>query len=250
MPMHDPTGVMFDHLQQILPQLREICAGAFIGVTAATAAAQPGWMSWLASDGFFRSVTHGAGLLVGDQFRELYIRAAAIYPPDTILHLCFVDRLAFALRTDSCRSFGADILAVTPDRTPLIFQRSACAWTTHPTNYRELEGMVTTVGRWLFGQSLDFAWCHFVAQAGQLAAIMPQVKNRDLSMLAEMVLLLRETIQTQEVDWLAWEDPFIEARPAEALKREREASRQETQKRLGYVVPSLELLWAMARAAE
>jgi hypothetical protein len=84
--------------------------------------------------------------------------------------------------------------------------------------------------------------------AGQLREIMPQVRNPDLSMLAEMVLLLRGTLRTQEVDWLAWEDPFIEARPADALKREREASRAELRKRLGYVIPSLQLLWAAARA--
>ncbi len=227
MPMHDPTGVMFSHLQRILPQLSDLCVGAFIGVTAATAAAQPERTAWLASDPFFRSIVHTPGLPVGDQFRELYTCAAAAYPPDQILHLCFVDRLAFALQSDHCRSFVADIRAVTPDRTPLLLQRSDKAWATHPVNYRELEGMLTTVGRLLYGKALDFAWCHLAVQAGSLREIMPHVKNRDLSVLAEMVLHLRGALHTQEVDWLAWEDPFIEARPADALKREREESRQE-----------------------
>lgn len=244
MPMHDPTGVLFAHLQRILPQLSDLCAGAFIGVTAATAVAQPGWTAWLAADPFLRSIMHAPGLPVGDQFRELYTSAAAAYPPDAILHLCFVDRLAFALGTDHRPTFGADMGAVTPERTPLLFLRSAQAWATHPANYRELEGLLTTAGRLLFGESLDFAWCHLAAQAGLLREIMPHVRNSDLSMLAEMTLLLRATLHTQEVDWLAWEDPFVAAQPADALKREREASRLELRKRLAYVVPSLQLLWA------
>jgi hypothetical protein len=244
MPMHDPAGALFPHLQQILPQVQELCAGAFVGVTAVTATAQPGWAAWLAAHGFFCTITHAPGLPVGDQFRELYAAAAAGYPPDTVLHLCFVDRLAFALQTEHCQAFVSDFAATTAARTPLLFQRSARAWATHPTNYRELEGLLTTAGRLLFGESLDFAWCHLAVGAGQLREIMPHVRNPDLSMLAEMALLLRGTLRTQEVDWLAWEDPFIEAQPAEALKRAREASRAELRKRLGYVIPSLQLLWA------
>jgi hypothetical protein len=247
MPIHDPTGVMFSHLEKITPALQELCASVFLGVTAATATMQPGWLAWLEAQSFYRCFVHRAAVPVGEQFRELYRSAADAYPPEQILHLCFVDRLAFALQSEHRLSFVADMGAVTPDRTPLLFQRSDMAWATHPANYRELEGMITTVGRLLFGKALDFAWCHLAVQAGLLREIMPHVRNRDLSMLAEMVLLLRSTLKTREVDWLAWEDPFIEARPADALKREREESRQEAQKRLGYVVPSLQLLWAAGK---
>src|SRR6185369_12610676 len=116
---------------------------------------------------------------------------------------------------------------------PLIFQRSEAAWETHPRNYRELEQIVTRVGELLFNRSLDFAWCHLVVQAAQLQAILPHIKNHDLSMVAEMVLLLKDEIQTQSVDWLAWEDPFICDRDPRQLKQEREQSSAETQKRLG-----------------
>jgi hypothetical protein len=44
------------------------------------------------------------------------------------------------------------------------------------------------------------------------------------------------------VDWLAWEDPFILQRDAAELKREREQSLDETNKRLKYVLPMLETL--------
>lgn len=61
-------------------------------------------------------------------------------------------------------------------------------------------------------------------------------------MVAEMILMLQSEIKTKEVDWLAWEDPFILSRDLEELKRERENSPQETQKRLAYAVPMVETM--------
>ena len=53
-------------------------------------------------------------------------------------------------------------------------------------------------------------------------------------------------IRTKDVDWLAWEDPFLTGRDACQLKREREESLQETRKRLAYVIPMLQILDAAA----
>jgi hypothetical protein len=63
-----------------------------------------------------------------------------------------------------------------------------------------------------------------------------------LSMVAEMIFYLQDDLHTRDVDWLAWEDPFILSRDAAELKREREKSLEETQKRLSYVLPMLETL--------
>ena len=62
-------------------------------------------------------------------------------------------------------------------------------------------------------------------------------------MLGEMVLLLLDLLSTKEVDWLAWEDPFILGRDPQELKVERENSIGETRKRLAYVIPTLALLY-------
>jgi hypothetical protein len=179
---------------------------------------------------------------VGEDFLKLYAWAAVTCQPETLLHLCFLDRVTFTLQSQYQKQFIADIQAVSAEKAPLIFQRSEVAWETHPRNYRELEQMVTRVGELLFNQSLDFAWCHLVVQAGQLQAILPHIKNPDLSMMAELVLLLKDKIHTQAVDWLAWEDPFIYTRDPQQLKQEREQSLAETQKRLAYVIPMLHLL--------
>ena len=57
-----------------------------------------------------------------------------------------------------------------------------------------------------------------------------------------MVVRLRDQAQTKDVDWLAWEDPFIYSRNARELKAERERSDAENRKRLAYVIPMLQVM--------
>ena len=244
MPMHDPTGLLFPHLTAITPQLKALFGSAILSITPATRTQQPVWVAHYAADNFFTLYELRAAQPIGDEFVQLYSHAAALCPPDTLLHLCFVDRVAYALQSAYGAEFVADIQASHRTGVPLLFQRSAAAWQTHPRNYQAIEAMVTVIGEGYLGKTLDFAWCHLVAQAGQLRTILPQVKRHDLAILAELVLLLAPVIQTREVDWLAWEDPFILGRDAQQLKQEREQSPAETQKRLAYVLPMIELIQA------
>ena len=240
-PFNDPDGTMFDHLQTILPDLKSHFERAYICPPLSTQKlSEP--MQQLRSDDFFMVFPADREMQIGEHFAYLYRRAAQAAPPEQILHLCYLDRLAFALEGEYRDSFLQDIDSLSVDNVPLIFQRSEHAWETHPRNYRELETMVTTVGRNLFGKDLDYAWCHIAVRAGELREIMPFVKNLDLSMVAEMIFYLQETIHTHDVDWLAWEDPFILGREAAKLKHEREKSLQETQKRLNYVLPMIDTL--------
>jgi hypothetical protein len=240
--MHDSAGLFFPHLAVITPQLKTLFGQVAMSVTAITREKQPEAVKRLQEDDFFKLIYYPIPLPVGDEFLTLYAEAVAAYPAETVLHLCFIDRVAFALRNGYQTSFMDDVRAVTAAETPLIFTRSETAWKTHPMNYWELEQMMTRVGELLFQQSLDFAWCHLAVQAGQLRDVLPALNNWDLSMMAELVLRLKDHIQTKAVDWLAWEDPFIYGVEPEQLKREREQSQAETQKRLAYVVPMLQRL--------
>ena len=150
--------------------------------------------------------------------------------------------MAFTLEGEYRASFLRDVDSVSPADLPLIFHRSPLAWQSHPQNYRDIETMVTTVGRHLFGVELDYAWCHIVVQARQLREVIPLVKLPNISMVAEMVYYMQAGIHTREVDWLAWEDPFILGRNAAELKRERETSMEETRRRLAYALPMIEFL--------
>lgn len=232
---------MFHHLQVILPDLKNHFEHAYICPPLSTRK-HVDHMRLLQEDNFFTIFPADRQTQIGEHFAYLYQRAADVAPPEQILHLCYVDRLAFVLEGEYHDVFLNDIDSLSGSDVPLIFQRSQTAWETHPQNYRELEGIVTTVGRNLFGKDLDYAWCHIVARAEQLREIMPLVKNPDLSMVAEMIFYLQEDLKTRDVDWLAWEDPFILSRDPMALKSERENSPEETRKRLNYVVPMIDIL--------
>jgi hypothetical protein len=240
-PFSDPDGTMFPHLQAILPDLRNHFERAYICPPLSTQKHSE-HMQQLRAEPFFTIFPADHEMQIGEHFAYLYQRAAEAAPAGQILHLCFVDRLSFALEGEYREAFLHDIDSLSSRDVPLIFQRSQTAWETHPQNYRELEGIVTTAGRNLFGKDLDYAWCHIAVRAEQLHEVMPLVKNPDLSMVAEMIYYLQKDIQTRVVDWLAWEDPFILSRDPVALKHARENSIEETRKRLNYVLPMIDTL--------
>jgi hypothetical protein len=245
-PYNDPDGTMLPHLQNILPDLKEHFDHAYIAPPLST-------LEWLKqknliiTDSFFTTFHVDEVIPIGAHFAHLYQCAAETANPDQVIHLCYLDRIAFALEGGYRDAFLAAIDSVTDKDLPLIFQRSQHAWDMHPQNYRELEGIVTTAGKNLFDKELDYGWCHIVVQAKQLREVMPLVKNPDLSMVAEMIFYMQDTIKTRDVDWLAWEDPFILNRDASELKREREQSLAETNKRLKYVLPMIETLTRLSK---
>lgn len=245
-PYHDTGQTMLPRLRAVLPDLKAHFERAYLSPSPST-------MEWLERDAsifndeFFTIFPSDEETLVGNRLAYLYRRTAETAPPAQPIHLCFPDRLTFALSTPHRESFLADMDSLTTEELPIIFQRSEYAWSTHPDGYRTIEGSVIAVGRNLFGRKLDYCWCHMAATAEQLGRIIPFVKNPDLSMVAEIIYHLRDEIHTRDVDWLAWEDPFIFNRDAEELRRERENSRAETWKRLDYVLPMIETLTRFAR---
>ncbi len=241
-PMNDPNGIYFPHLKGIDPSLKQLFSRVFLSIPVETQRTQLACIDWVKTDPFYDVIYHEQDLSIGEDFLTLYRHAASACDSPQILHLCFMDRLAYALQSDHRETFMADILSAGQKCTPLIFQRSDIAWQTHPKNYQEIEGMLTMAGNWLFGKSLDFAWCHMVIQAGLLKQIILRVKHRDISFFAEMVLNIMDVVATKDVDWLSWEDPFIFAADPVELKRAREQSLDETHKRLASVLPMLKLM--------
>jgi hypothetical protein len=245
-PYHDPDGTLLPHIQTILPDLKYHFDHAYVSAPPSSFKLLQ-QNNLIHADNFFTVIPVAEDALIGEAFAHLYQRAAELVQPEQPLHLCYPDRVAFALEGEYRDSFLVDVDSLSFSNLPLIFQRSSIAWETHPQNYRQLEGIVTSVGENLFGKELDYGWCHIVVQAKQLREIMLLVKNPDLSMVAEMIFYLQENIHTRDVDWLAWEDPFIFERDAAELKYERENSLVETNKRLKYVLPMLETLTRLSK---
>ncbi len=248
MPFHDPSGRLLDQLESMEPALRSLYTRVVAGVTAPTICAQPDKVKMLEGDPFYLPIFIPEGLQVGDQFRRLFRLAAEQSPAEQALHLCFLDRLAFILNSALRYPFLADMQSMGEQAGPMLFERSAAAWSTHPRNYYELEHMATRAGELLLGRSLDFGWCHLVVSAKRLREILPGVKRTNLSMMAEMILPMQAEITTKAVDWLAWEDPWLLGVDAETLKAERESDPEETIKRLSYVAPTLDVLYAWGKA--
>lgn len=242
MPLFDPKGNLFPRLQEIAPQLKELFERAIISVPPSTKAAQPECVQWAESDPFFHVIHLPDGLTVGKEFALLYRQAAELCPPQQVIHLAYPDRVAFALQTDLADTFCADVQQLTTNDLPLCFERSLLAWQTHPQNYYEMESVMTKAGQYLLGRRLDFGWCHLVVTANDLEQVMPQVNHPGIAMVAQLILALGEMVQNRPVDWLSWEDPFIEGVDAVALKAAREQDPAETQKRLGYVIPALQMI--------
>ncbi len=240
MPFHDPDGMFFAHLQACLPDLKNHFGRAYLSLPASTDQRQPHIRPALQSDDFFRLYPLESEWPIGNHFGFLYRNTAQDAAPGQVLHLCYPDRLAFALRTVHRTAFLAEIDSLHPQDLPLLFHRSPAAWDTHPDNYRRIEGFVTRIGENLFSKTLDYGWCHLVVSAGELGQVMQKVTRSDLSMVAEMVLHMQHHIQVREVDWLAWEDPFMLGRDPLELKLERENSLAETEKRLSYCLPMVD----------
>ena len=247
-PCHDPDGVTLLWLEAILPQLKSLFASAFVSVTESTVMAQAQRVARLRAETFFSLSVAPHDTPLGVQFHDLYRRAANSCPADQVLHLCFPDRLVYALLGPQCEAFCVDVASVVD--TPLLFQRSAAAWATHPRSYGVAEGLITQLGELILGRSLDFSWCHLALTAQQLREILPYVKVHDMAILCEMILTLRQSLQVRDVDWLAWEDPLVLSRDPDQLKCERERSVAETRKRLGYVQSMLQVLFDFARQLE
>ncbi|MCB0091110.1 MAG: hypothetical protein KDE54_24625 [Caldilineaceae bacterium] len=246
-PLNDPTGLLLPHVPQILPQLKRLFARTYVSLTLPTQQRQPDFCQWVREEPHFDVLEHAEPLAVGQDFSRLYERAATSCAPEQMLHLCFIDRVAYALQSAYKDQFEADIQRVTLADTPLIFARSAAAWQTHPANYYAVEQMIVQAGELLLGQALDFAWCHLVLSAAQLRTVLPKLQSPNIDIVAEFVIHLRHQIQTIDVDWLAWEDPFVYQRDPQQLQQERASSLAETQKRFNYAVPMLQHLLAASR---
>jgi hypothetical protein len=237
MPFHDPDGRWFTHLERVMPQLKSLFERAYLNITPPTQTAQPSAVQRLQCDPFFRLSFSQPGSQAGDHCMGAYQQAAQKCNVDQVVHLCYVDRLVFILQSEHSATFAADLKALAPGQTPLLFTRSEAAWSAYPRNYFDCEMMTVRSGELLFGRS-------------QLRPTLPRIHSHDFGVQAELALLLKDQLTTRTVEWLAWEDPFLEGRHPLELKRERESSLDETRKRLGYVIPIMKVLLQYSRSPD
>ena len=242
MPYHDPDGRWIAHLERVTPLLATLFEQVYLGVSPSPMEVQPEIVRRLQANPFFRLSFAPAGSQVGDHCLAAYRKAVQESEPDQVVHMAYIDRVSFILQTQNRDAFSKDIQMLDAAGAPVLYMRSEKAWSAHPRNYYDCEMIATRAGELLFGRSLDYCWCHCAATASQLKPLLERIRSHDFGVQAELALLLRETLTTHKVDWLTWEDPYLEGRDPLELKREREASLVESQKRLGYVIPIMQVL--------
>src|SRR5688500_17838039 len=120
----DPQGSLFPYLEAITPFLKTVFAQAFVCIQEHLYETHSAAVKQLEQDDFFQLAAHPTPLPVGEDFLRLYAWAAANSPPQALLHLCFLDRVSFALQSGYREQFMADIRAVGAEQAPLIFQQS------------------------------------------------------------------------------------------------------------------------------
>ena len=178
------------------------------------------------------------------QLRALFSRLVEFCQGEQ-LHLGFEHGRAYVLQSEHRAAFLADLQLANAAAHPVLFQRSARVRLTHPQTYYAAESMATRVGEILLGRSLDFACCYLVVRAERLGQLLTGLEGiGDMSLLAAIVLALKDELVTRDVDWLAWEKPFILGRDAGEARAAWESNPADHEKRLGYVVSMVRLLLA------
>jgi hypothetical protein len=243
-PYHDPKNIESKYLREALTLLKKHFRKAYLSVTPQTVTENPKAIAYLRKDTFFVVNTNPIYSKVGDHFVSGFKNAVQMALPEEILCLCTLDRLTFALLSDHRNAFLNDLEKLNTKSLPMLFLRSPGAWATHPKSYLAVESMVTEVGKILFDKTLDFAWCHICLTTAQLKSVLKTLTAHDLVVFAQLVFSLKQCLKTKEVDWLAWEDPFIFNKNPIRYRRERDRYPKEVKKRMTYALLMIKYLFS------
>lgn len=241
-PYHDPHGLNNELFRKTLPMLQSLFSEICIGATPSTVTKNEDFLTFLESEGC-KITKNTLETNVGDHYRSA-LRLGVESTNAEHIFFGYLDRVLFALNTNHKQEFIADIEAAAK-RDITLFERSEKAWSSHPTNYREIEQALNTMGKYVVGEEVELGNCG-MCMCSELAMRMLQNSTApSFSAGTEWILLAyqwRYAPFRTTSDWLVWEDPFIENRNEEELKLERERNPKEVLKRLEMNGSFLDLL--------
>ncbi len=242
-PYHDPSGKYNQAFQRQLTTLKSSFDEICISTTPPTLNDNVAFVQHLEAQGC-RMFHNAPDTLYAVHSREalrLGVQHAQAQQP---IFFGFLDRILFALETEWRTSFLQDV-ETCPAVEYLIFERSQAAWDTHPTNFREIEHMVSRIFEFLHGKFIEFLPCAFVLSYPTANVVLGQSISTSFDIWGEWILLAMKnhiSITTQKVDWLAWKDPHWEHIAPDELKHQREISPEETIKRINMNTPCMLML--------
>lgn len=240
-PYYDPDGRYNHAFQRQLAALQSAFDAVCVSVASPTRKDNADFVRYLEAQGC-AVFDNPSGATIGDQSREA-LRLALQYT-DQPIFFGFLDRVLFALETEWRWSFLQD-LKVYHSAEFLVFERSQAAWDTHPSNYHEIEQMVSRMFELLCGRSIELMPCALLISYDTASSILSQSTSPSHEVWAEWTLLAMKDgipITTRKVDWLAWEHPHWEGVDPTELRRSRESSPDEIVKRIKMNVPVASML--------
>jgi len=238
---HDPTGKFNNYIKNSLSKLQEIFTHICISTTPPTIEKNGEFLNFLEKSGCI-VYKNEIDSNIGDHYRNS-LKTACDIDGNNKIFFGFIDRILFALNNGYSTQFIEDINNSATDM--VLFERSEKAWQTHPVNYRNIEQTVNKLGSFLVGKEVELATCGFSTYSNIAKKILEQSKADSYSAGAEWILIafllgFKPTIK--KVDWLSWEDPYIENIPLEQLKSMKETDKYEFIKRLEMNIPFIDLL--------
>ncbi len=243
LPYYDPAGKHNQVFQRQLETLRSAFDAICMSVAPPTGQDNASFVQRLAEQGCL-VLDNAPGSTLGDHSRQALWLALTHARAEQSIFFGFLDRVLFALETEWRDTFLQDLATYRADEC-LVLERSPLAWSTHPSNYREMEQMVSRTFQWLSGTFVELSPAALVLSRRAAHTILGQSQSASYDIWGEWVLLAMRNgipVTTRQVDWLAWEDPYWEGADPADLKRAREASQEETLKRIRMNVPILMML--------
>lgn len=240
-PYYDPDGQYNRSFQRQLAVLQSAFDAVCVSVVSPTGGDNADFVRYLKAQGC-AVFDNPAGATIGDQSREAL--RLALEHTDQPIFFGFLDRILFALETEWRRLFLQDIKVYCTAEF-LVFERSQAAWNTHPSNYREIEHMVSRMFELLCGRSIELMPCALLMSHDAASVIASQSTSPHHEVWAEWALLAMKNgipITTRKVDWLAWEHPYWAGINPGELKHDRESSPDEVIKRIKMNVPVASML--------
>lgn len=242
-PYHDPEGTYNEVFRRQMAHLKAAFDSICVSISPLTVERNADFVAYLEAQGchLFRNPP---GSRLGDHLRQALHLAVDQAQDRRPIFYGFIDRILFTFDT-GWRERVLQDLRQCQSRACVIFERTPFAWDTHPTNYREIEQMVSRSGEWLYGAFIEWTLCGLLLSPATASSVIAQSTSPTMEVLGEWLLLAIKndvTIATKKVDWALWEDPYWEQVDAEVLKQQRERSSEETIKRLKMNAPFMLLM--------
>lgn len=239
-PYHDPEGQYNKVFKNNLGLLKEIFSKIVVSVSPKTAKLNGSFVEYLKTNGLLVA-NNSEKSVVGDHFRGA-LKIALDGSSEDIFY-GFIDRVLFILESPKKQFFINDLKKCSKFDM-VIFERSNKAWESHPKNYRQMEDIVSRVGKLVIGKYVELNPCAMVFNSKTAQILLDNSICELWEVLGEWVLIsLREKLNNKfcYVDWLEWEDPFWENTDPIKLKLLKEKNSEETLKRIKSNLPFLNL---------